>query len=89
MLEFGDKNFCLGILIVSDEQLNTTEKTLEDYLIYLLNRLQENGRIKITPIENTSLKYELEILNNSLAKNWSRENRLNRKQLYWLKLYLR
>lgn len=53
---------------MSDEQLTVTEKTLEDYLIYLLNRLQENGKIKITPIENTSLKYELEILDNSLEK---------------------
>lgn len=73
---------------MSDEQLTVTEKTLEDYLIYLLNRLQENGKIKITPIENTSLKYELEILDNSLEKNWNRENRLNRKRLYLLKLYL-
>ena len=53
---------------MSDEQLTVTEKTLEDSLIYLLNRLQENGKIKITPIENTSLKYELEILDNSLEK---------------------
>lgn len=53
---------------MNDELLNKADKTVTDALTFLLIRLQKQGVIKFTPIENTPNKYEIEILDNSLEK---------------------